>query len=83
LVIQGYTDSTEWAILNAMNWKGRGKKLYWSEQITTAVFLQEVQNTTIAHIVMCPNGDIKTVLKIYLCGAVSLYHVPPREPTPL
>jgi len=80
-VSQGYTESTEWAILKAINWEGRGKKLSWPKQLTTAVFLQEVQNTTTAHSIMCPHRDIKTVLEIYLCCTVSSCHVPPREPS--
>jgi len=35
---QGYIESTEWAIMKAMNWEGRGKKLLWPKQLGTVVF---------------------------------------------
>ena len=82
-VSRGYVESAEWAILRAMNWEGRGKRLLWPKQLATVVFLQEVQNTTIAHSIMYPHRDTNTVLIIYLCGAVSSCHVSLREPSPL
>ena len=52
---EDYVESTEWVILRAMNWVGRGKGLSWLKQLATVVFLQVVQNPTIDHSIMCPH----------------------------